>query len=180
MSDVVLISGSPSEHSGSAKILDYIGIQLTNKEYTIATISVIDIPLADLFYGRYNSPAIANIMKELREAKGVVIASPVYKASYTGVLKMFLDILPKDAFRQKVVLPLMTGGSSAHLLALEYTLKPIISVLKGNSLSGVYVTNSQIDKTKSEPVTDPQLQERIVKQLAFLDESIRHNRIDMK
>ena len=45
------------------------------------------------------------------------MATPIYKASYSGVLKAFLDLLPQFAFGGKVVLPLLTGGTAAHVLA---------------------------------------------------------------
>ena len=49
-----------------------------------------------------------------------MVATPIYKASYSGLLKLFLDALSPDALRGKTVLPLATAGNSAHLLALDY------------------------------------------------------------
>ena len=73
------------------------------------------------------------------------MATPVYKAAYAGVLKAFLDLLPQDALHDKVVLPIATGGSSAHLLALDYALKPVLGALGASHiLRGVYVTDSQV------------------------------------
>jgi len=59
-------------------------------------------------------------------ADGLIVATPIYKASYTGLLKAFLDILPQFALAGKAALPLATGGSPAHVLALDYGLRPVL------------------------------------------------------
>jgi len=75
----------------------------------------------------------------------VIVATPIYKAAYSGLLKAFLDLLPADALRGKTVLPLATGGSAAHLLALEYALKPVLSALGARDiLDPVYATDAQL------------------------------------
>ena len=60
-------------------------------------------------------------------------------------LKALLDILPQAALGGKVVLPIATGGSSAHLLAIEYALKPVLSILGATDLlQGVYVVDKEL------------------------------------
>ena len=96
----------------------------------------------------------------------MVIGSPVYKASYTGVLKSLMDLLPEGALKNKPVLPIMVGGSHRHLLAIDYALNPLIAILKGQPLQGLYFVDSEIDKTnEAEPVKDAELLERIENQV---------------
>ena len=57
------------------------------------------------------------------------MATPVYKAAYSGLLKAFLDLLPSSALAEKGVLPIATAGSLAHCLVLEYALKPVLAAL---------------------------------------------------
>lgn len=109
MSDIVLISGSPAPHSRSDKVLDFIGSTLQHSGYTVTKISVTEIPAEALMYGHYNHGKIKNAADKIANAKSIVIASPVYKAAYTGALKAFIDLLPQDAFKHKTVLPIMTG-----------------------------------------------------------------------
>ena len=74
----------------------------------------------------------------------VVVATPIYKAAYSGVLKAFLDLLPQDGLQGKQVLVLGTGGSIAHLLALDYALKPVLSALGARHiLDVVYAEDTQ-------------------------------------
>src|SRR5690606_32615927 len=96
LSDIVIISGSPSDASRSEKILRYIASLIDQKKLSVTHISVRDLPYEDLFEGRYGSPAIKKVTSLIENSKGVIIGSPVYKASYSGVLKSFIDLLPQD------------------------------------------------------------------------------------
>lgn len=82
-------------------------------------IALRDLPPASLLQAQTDGIAQA-------AADVVIVATPIYKAAYSGLLKVFLDLLPPDALRGKTVLPLAMGGSLAHLLALDYALKPVL------------------------------------------------------
>lgn len=179
MSDIVLISGSPSVQSRSEKVLDFIGSTIQDSGYSVTKISVTDIPAEALMYGHYNHEKIKNAVQQIANAKSIVISSPVYKAAYTGALKAFIDLLPQDVFKHKAVLPIMTGGSLAHLLAIEYTLKPLIAILKGQSLNGVFITDEQINKTEKNPIIDQSIYDRIEKQIEYLEEAIEKRSISI-
>ena len=144
MSEVVLISGSPAEKSKSNALLTMAAGWLTEKGVTAQQIGVRDFPAEDLLQGRWDSPAFVEAKTLIAGAKGIVVATPIYKASYSGALKTFLDILPQDAFRGKALLPLATGGSLNHLLAIDYALKPVLCALAATEVfQGVYVVDSQ-------------------------------------
>ncbi|AQQ54463.1 NADPH-dependent FMN reductase [Planococcus lenghuensis] len=168
MSEIVILSGSPSESSRSETVLHYLGSLLQQEGFSVTHLSVRDVPQEDLFTGRFDSPAIAEISTLIHDASGVIVGSPVYKAAYSGVLKALLDLLPQDALQDTPVLPLMTGGSPNHLLALEYSLKPLLATLKGQNLKGVYLVDSQIDKSNpAQPILEDDVRQRLTKQLAY-------------
>ena len=179
MSQIVLISGSPSEESSSDKVLDYVGSLIEKQGNQIDKITVTDLPAEDLILGRYDGEAIQAVTKKIQSADGIVIASPVYKSAYTGILKALLDLLPQDVFKSKVVLPIMLGGSYKHLLAIEYTLKPVISILKGNSLNGVYIVDNKVDKKLENPILDEQIYDRIIKQIEDFEEALQESNISI-
>ena len=78
----------------------------------------------------------------------MVVCTPVYKASYTGILKAFLDLLPQDGLDGKLVLPLATGGSQSHMLVLDYALRPVLASLSARFiLPGIYATSDQLPWT---------------------------------
>ncbi|MFJ6414232.1 NADPH-dependent FMN reductase [Terribacillus saccharophilus] len=169
MSDIVIISGSPSDTSKTKKVLDYLGTILKRDGFSIKYISVRDVSKDVLFEGKYDSPEIQNIATLIQDAKGVIIGSPIYKGAYSGVLKTLIDLLPQDVLKHKPVLPLMTGGSAAHLLALEYTFKPLLASLKAHNLKGLYFIDSQIDKQGEITIIDEDTLKRTKKQLYYFE-----------
>ncbi|MBC5795628.1 NADPH-dependent FMN reductase [Sphaerospermopsis sp. LEGE 00249] len=144
MTNILAIAGSPSHPSRTYGILEY-ATQIVSQQLETDIISVRDLPAEDLVFGRYNSPALEKPKALLEKASGVIIATPIYKAAYTGVLKSFLDLLPQKALKDKVILPLATGGTIAHLLSIEYALKPVLGELGARHiLSTVYAVDKQI------------------------------------
>lgn len=175
MTSILLISGSPSARSRSDAVLQEAGKRLAQQT---TYVSVRDVPAEDLLAARFDSAELRKIQHLVDQADGIIIASPVYKAAYSGALKALLDLLPSDAFRDKPVLPLMTGGSANHLLALEYSFKPLLSTLKGQALQGVFLTDAQIDKEKpDQPITDAPLSARLDRQLAELSAAIASRKV---
>lgn len=169
MSKILLISGSPTSPSRSALLLDYAANYLEHQGLEVNSVSVRDFPAEDLIQAKYDSPAFTGFRERLAEVSGLVIATPIYKASYTGSLKALLDILPQTALRGKTILPLATGGSPAHLLAIDYAIKPLLAVLGASDIQqGVYVVDSQFEYTDSGFTLDPELQKRFDESLERL------------
>jgi FMN reductase len=79
-----------------------------------------------LLRGTVGDPFLADMIQAVEGAHGIIIATPIYKASYSGMLKCFLDVLPQFAMAGKAILPIGTGGSIAHVLALDYALRPVL------------------------------------------------------
>ncbi|OMD38844.1 hypothetical protein BSK52_18190 [Paenibacillus odorifer] len=81
----------------------------------------------------------------------VAILTSIYKASYTGILKTYLDLLPQKALVDKRIVPIAIGGSLGHLLAIEYALKPVLSVLVATDiLNTVYFLDRQIERLEAD------------------------------
>jgi FMN reductase len=145
MSTIVLISGSPSASSKSAALLAYARDQLATEKITATIVSVREFPPEDLILGKYDSPAFDQVKRLIDGAAGLVVSTPIYKAAYSGALKTLLDILPQSALRGKTVLPIATGGSFNHVLAIDYALKPVLSALGATDLlQGVYIVDKQL------------------------------------
>lgn len=176
LSEIVILSGSPFAQSRSEEVLKYLGRLLERKEFTVQYISVRDVPMSDLFEGKFDSPTIQEIATMIKHAQGVIVGSPVYKAAYSGVLKALIDLLPQDILEHTPVLPVMTGGSPSHLLAIEYTLKPLLATLKGQNLKGLYFLDDQIDRDNQVPIIGDDLLERSIKQLHYLIEKVNRQK----
>ena len=142
---VVSIGGSPSQRSRSAVLLDLSKRWLQQQGVEVVCYQVRDFAAEDLLHARFDSPKVIDLLQQVANADGLVIATPVYKASFSGALKTLLDLLPERALAHKVVLPMATGGSIAHMLAVDYALKPVLSALKAQELlHGIFAEDSQI------------------------------------
>ena len=142
---VVTLGGSPSQRSRSGVLLDKTRQWLQQQGVEVVSYQVRDFPAEDLLHARFDSPKVIDLLQQVANADGLVIATPVYKASFSGALKTVLDLLPERALAHKIVLPMATGGSIAHMLAVDYALKPVLSALKAQELlHGIFAEDSQI------------------------------------
>jgi FMN reductase len=140
---IVALAGSPSADSRSTALLRH-ALSRVHGDVVRTEIVLRDLPAAALMRADVDDPAIRRAREQVAGARLVVIATPIYKASFSGLLKTFLDLLPQDALRGKTVLALGTGGSPAHLLALDYALKPVLAALGARHiLDAVYATDAQ-------------------------------------
>ena len=143
---ILLLGGSPQIPSSSSRLLQHIGDQLALHGHTYSKLDVRDLPARALLQLDYNDADIASAVRAVAEADAIVIATPIYKASYTGLLKAFLDLLPQDGLAGKLVLPLATGGGHAHTLALDYALRPVLHALGAKQVfTSIYANAQQLD-----------------------------------
>ncbi|HFD7738460.1 MULTISPECIES: NADPH-dependent FMN reductase [Serratia] len=145
---VISLAGSPRIPSRSAALLALSQNWLRQQGVEVTAYTLHDFDAEDLLYANFNSPAIKAFADQLAQADGLLISTPVYKASFSGALKTLLDLLPERALDHKVVLPLATGGSVGHMLAVDYALKPVLAALKAQEvLHGVFADDSQVQLT---------------------------------
>jgi FMN reductase len=148
MSTILVLSGSPSATSRTAALGEHLAERLRRHGHTVRTVRVRDLPPAALLSADPTEPAVADVVAAIEHADGLVVASPVYKAAYSGVLKTLLDLLPQFALSGKVVLPVVTGGTPAHVLAIDYALRPVLSALGAHHvMPGWFVLDRHIEST---------------------------------
>lgn len=142
---VLLIAGSPSERSRTAALLEAAGQRLQAKGVQVQRLRVRDLNPQALLLADFGHPSVLAAQEQVAQASVLVVATPVYKAAYSGILKVFLDLLPQTALKGKTVLPLATGGSPHHMLALDYALRPVLQSLSAKHiLPGIYATDAQV------------------------------------
>lgn len=77
----------------------------------------------------FASPELQQRLDAIIGADAVIVATPIYSASYSGLFKMLVDVLPKDSLRGKPVLLGATGGTARHSLAIDHALRPLFAYL---------------------------------------------------
>ncbi|HEX2313986.1 MAG TPA: NAD(P)H-dependent oxidoreductase [Thermomonospora sp.] len=82
--------------------------------------------IADQIHAPEPSTDLDRALKVVAGADLLVVASPTYKGTYTGLLKAFLDLLPSGALSSTVALPLLVMGDPRHALAVEVHLRPLL------------------------------------------------------
>ena len=118
----VVVVGNPKPLSRTRAAAELVTTKLTGTapEHVI---DVVDLGAALLGWG---DPKVAEAKEIVKAADLLVVASPTYKATYTGLLKLFLDQFGAGELGQIPTVPLMLGGSPAHSLAPELTLRPVL------------------------------------------------------
>jgi FMN reductase len=134
VASVLTLSGSPSPASRTTALLRHVGGLLSARGHHVHEVSVRDLPARPLLAADATDPEIAEAVDAIEAADALVVGTPVYKAAYSGLLKTLLDLLPQFALTGKTVLPLATGGSPAHVLAIDYGLRPVLTSLGTDSI----------------------------------------------
>jgi len=118
----VVVVGNPKPASRTRQAAELLCERLTGTPPT-AVVDVIDLGPGLLGWG---DPAVAAAKETVKAADLLVVASPTFKATYTGLLKLFLDQFGQGELGGIPTFPLMLGGSANHFLAPELTLRPVL------------------------------------------------------
>jgi FMN reductase len=74
----------------------------------------------------WNSPEVERLNRAVAASDLIIAASPTYKGTYTGLLKVFLDRYGNNGLGDTVAIPVMTGAAETHALACELHLRPLL------------------------------------------------------
>jgi FMN reductase len=121
---LVVVSGNPRPGSRTLGVAQAVGRRLAGSLALPGT-DPVDLALLapEILTG---SAAVSAARDRVAAARLVVVATPVYKASYTGLLKAFLDGYGPDALADVVAVPVVVSASHAHALAGEVHLRPVL------------------------------------------------------
>ncbi|MEZ3159689.1 NAD(P)H-dependent oxidoreductase [Microbacterium sp. BWT-B31] len=125
MATIVVLVGNPQPGSRTRLVAEEVARQLA--ERTGAGIAP-TIDLADVAGALFRFPdaEIDTLLARVAAADVLVVASPTYKATYTGLLKAFLDRYPGGGLSAVTAVPLLTIGAPTHALAVEHALRPLL------------------------------------------------------
>jgi FMN reductase len=144
-SKVAVVVGNPKPRSRTHTAAIGLARALTGAEPALV------VDLADLGAALldWSDPTVAALVEEVGAADLVVVASPTYKGTYTGLLKLFLDRFSTDGL-SGVAVPFMLGAGPGHALAPELTLRPVLTEIGASvPVRGLYVLDSAHDDPAS-------------------------------
>jgi FMN reductase len=173
MSRILVLSASPAEKSKTAALGGHVANRLTALNMDVRHVRLRDLPPEALLRADTSHAAIAEAAALVERADGIVLLTPTYKAAYSGLLKVFLDLLPQYALAGKAILPLATGGTLAHALMLDYALRPVLHALGArHCVQGHFVIESVIDPASSAFIIDERYREMLDQVIRQFDKAV--------
>lgn len=147
---VVGVSGSLTTVSRTTTLVEAVATSIADQlQQGAALIHVADhgAALGGIVNPKDLPAEIGALYAQLLAADIVVVGTPVYKASYTGLLKHFFDLVDPRDFRNKLVVLAATGGSDQHALVIEHQLRPLFGFFGALTVpTGVYLKDSDFAK----------------------------------
>ncbi|MDF9809215.1 FMN reductase [Aurantimicrobium minutum] len=102
---------------------------------------------------------IKKVLSDIENADVLIVASPVYRASFTGLFKHLFDFVSQYALVDKPVFLAATGGSERHALILEHQFRPLFAFFQAITLPiGIYGSDSDFSNYQ---ISNPELTDRI-------------------
>jgi len=139
---VSVVVGNPKPASRTLSAATHVARELAGAEPEL----VIDLVTLGPSILDWADEDVTHLVKQVGESDLVVFASPTYKGTYTGLLKLFLDRFAGGTGLNGVAIPLLLGGSPAHSLAPELTLRPVLTEIGGTVPGrGLFVIDRQYD-----------------------------------
>ncbi len=133
MTRIAVVSAGLSVPSSTRLLADRL-TDATLESLGEAEIDVIELrplahALADHLLTGFPSGELAAAVEAIRVADGLIVVTPVFTASYSGLFKTFFDVLEPELLDGKPVLVAATAGTSRHSLVLEHALRPLFAYL---------------------------------------------------
>jgi FMN reductase len=143
--EVVALNGSPSATSKTHAVAA-LGLEIAGSG-TIVDLGELD---AAGLLGRSESADVEAAKAAVRSAQILLLVTPIYRATYSGLLKVLFDQLGQAALRNTACVLAATGGSDHHYLSVDTGLRPLVASLEGTSApTAVYLTGQDFDEENS-------------------------------
>ncbi|MDQ1047675.1 FMN reductase [Streptomyces sp. V4I2] len=111
-------------------------------EVQVVELRDLAVEIAHNFTNGFPGKKLAAAIDAVTGADGLVVVTPVFSASYSGLFKSFFDVIDKDALAGMPVLIAATGGTARHSLVLDHALRPLFAHLRGVVVpTGVYAAS---------------------------------------
>jgi FMN reductase len=141
---VLLLAGSPQLRSRSSGVLAGVAERLAAKGVASQSYALRDFEPADLLHARAEAPALQHYIDEARAAAALVVSTPVYKAAYSGGLKLLLDLIPPDALRGKPVLAIATARVGQYFPSVQRAFDDLFLFFQtGVAVAPVFLVDEQ-------------------------------------
>lgn len=133
MTSIVVLSAGLSVPSSTRLLADRLAAATTDAlgdaEVEVVELHEVAHEITDHLLTRFPAPALAGVVDAVRRADGLIAVTPVFSASYSGLFKMFFDVLEDGTLDGKPVLIAATAGTPRHSLVLDHAMRPLFTYL---------------------------------------------------
>jgi FMN reductase len=129
---LVVVSAGLTQPSSTRLLADRLSAAVEARadvDVRVIELRELAVDIANHLVTGFPSPALGDASRAVAEADGVIAATPIFTASYSGLFKSFFDLVDFDALTGKPVLIAATGGTARHSLALEHAMRPMFAYL---------------------------------------------------
>ncbi|MEV6592167.1 FMN reductase [Streptomyces acidicola] len=130
---LVVVSAGLSVPSSTRLLGDRLAAataERTDAEVQVVELRDLAVEIAHNLTNGFPGPRLSSALDAVKAADGLIVVTPVFSASYSGLFKSFFDVLDRDALVGKPVLVAATGGTARHSLVLEHALRPLFAYLR--------------------------------------------------
>ena len=142
---IVAVSGGLQRPSKAAALAEHLMDLIADEvlcEQRLVELGQLAPQLAGATWRSHLPDTVERELAAVEQADILVVATPVFRGSYTGLFKHFFDFIDQDALIDKPVLLAATGGSERHALMIDHQLRPLFSFFQARTLPlGVYATD---------------------------------------
>ena len=133
MTAIVVISAGLGVPSSTRLLADRLAAATAASvdDLEVVTVELREVAheLTDHLLTGFPGQALASAIDAVRRADGLIVVTPVFSASYSGLFKTFFDVLEEGTLDGKPVLVAATAGTARHSLVIEHALRPLFSYL---------------------------------------------------
>lgn len=174
---VVAVNGSPQKASRTQVVIDALLAKLEPaRRLSVQTVALSDLGPALAACARREAvpERVEQHLRAIEQADLLVVGSPVYRASYTGLFKHLFDLVHHEALVGVPVLLAATGGSDRHALMIDHQLRPLFGFFQAQTLPlGVYASEADFNGLH---IQSPTLQARIQRAAAVAGQHLARAR----
>ncbi len=134
MTHIIAISAGLSDPSTTRLLADRFA-ESVRRKFGDATVDVVSLrelahEITDATLTGFAPPRLQTVIDKVVTADGLIVVTPIFKASYPGVFKSFFDALEAEALTGKPVVLAATGGTARHSLAIDFAMRPLFAYMQ--------------------------------------------------
>lgn len=125
------------------RIADAVGVRVPGARIELVDLRSYAHPMMDALLTGFPTGELADVLARVAASDALVVVTPTFQATYSGLFKTFVDLIDKDALHGTPVLLAATGGSERHSLMIDHGLRPLFAYLGAEPLAtGIFAATA--------------------------------------